>query len=174
MDHPIIIAHVVSTPHRIQQHTPHHSPHHSKQETPMGSFSPRSPPILDESAFLSEVANQQLIMASDDRHHSSRSRHSHYHSDSHRSRSRDSHRSRDSDRHRSSHHSGSRHDSHRDSHRERSRTNETRSVSRAAVDQGSKGKSSVQYETFQKGSSSSAANGSSSVPALPAVGVGAT
>ncbi|KAK8825318.1 hypothetical protein WA538_003015, partial [Blastocystis sp. DL] len=108
-------------------------------------------------------------MASDDRHHSSRSRHSHYHSDSHRSRSRDSHRSRDYDRHRSSHRSGSRHDSHRDSHRERSRANEKRSVSRAAVDQGSKGQSSVRYETFQKGSSNSTTSGSSSVPALPTI-----
>ena len=34
-------------------------------------------------------------MPSEERHHSSRSRHSHYHSDSHRSRSRDSHRSKD-------------------------------------------------------------------------------
>lgn len=170
MDPSGIAASATPNRHCTAQRTPHPSLRRNKHGYPMGSFSPQSPPILDESAFLSEVANQQLIMASDDRHHSSRSRHSHYHSDSHRSRSRDSHRSRDSDRHRSSHHSGSRHDSHRDSHRERSRTNETRSVSRAAVDQGSKGKSSVRYETFQKGSANS--NGSASVPALPAVGGG--
>ena len=153
-----------------------HSITHSStthQERPIGPLSPQMLPILKKSAFPPEVANQQLIMASDDRHHSSRSRHSHYHSDSHRSRSRDSHRSRDYDRHRSSHRSGSRHDSHRDSHRERSRANEKRSVSRAAVDQGSKGQSSVRYETFQKGSSNSTTSGSSSVPALPTVGVGA-
>ena len=141
------------------------------QEIPIGPLSLQLPPIPKELAFPPEVANQQLIMAGDDRHHSSRSRHSHYHSDSHRSRSRDSHRSRDYDRHRSSHHSGSRHDSHRDSHRERSRANETLSVSRAAVDQGSKGQSSVRYETFQKGSSNSTTSGSSSVPTLPTVNV---
>lgn len=80
-----------------------HSITHSStthQERPIGPLSPQMSPILKKSAFPPEVANQQLIMASDDRHHSSRSRHSHYHSDSHRSRSRDSHRSRDYDRHR--------------------------------------------------------------------------
>ena len=105
-------------------------------------------------------------MPSEERHHSSRSRHSHYHSDSHRSRSRDSHRSKDYSRHRSSHR-----DSHRDSHRERSHQNENRSVSRVETQHGTRGRASVRYETIQKGTASSNATGSTAVPPLPSVEV---